>query len=130
MENLEKLLRKIEKNFTEKDKRQKVEFVYKGDTYEVLTMTRAEKMDLIFSFMGNHKNLKEVYQWMKPLIYKSFQLKDVALKAKDEGYIRTYYEVVDYLFEPEDLSEIMQFISKINNLEKITEEANELQKKQ
>lgn len=129
MENLEQLLKRVEKNFTEKDKREKVEYVYKDNTFEVLTMTRKEKMDFVFSYKGDKKNVAAFYEWMKPFIYKSFQLKELALKAKEEGYIKTYYEIVDFLFDPEDLTKIMKFIAEINNMSNFSNEVNDFQKK-
>ena len=130
MENLEKLLKTVEKNFTDKDKREKFEYVYNDNTFEVLTLTRKEKMDLMFSFSGDKTSQKDVYEWMKPCIYKTFQLKELAIRAKEEGYINTYYEIIDFLFEPEDFGNILSFIFKINNLKNFSKEVNELQKKQ
>ena len=129
MENLEKMLKRVEKNFLEKNERKKVEYTYKDMSFEVLTFNRAEKAELLFSWVGGEYNLKDVYMWLKPWIYKAFQLKDIAVKAKEEGYIKTYYEVIDYLFDPEDIPKIMEFIAKINDMKNITKEVNELQKK-
>ena len=130
MENLEQLLKMVEKNFTEKDKREKFEYEYKNNVFEVLTMTRKEKMDFVFSFHDDKKNAAAFYEWMKPCIYKSFQLKELAIKAKEEGYIKTYYEIVDFLFDPEDMTKIMKFIVKINNMSNFSNEVNDFQKKQ
>ena len=129
MENFEKLLKRVEKNFLEKDERKKVEYTYKDMNFEVLTFNRAEKAELLFSWSGEEHNLKAAYNWMKPWIYKAFQLKELAIKAKEEGYIKTYYEVMDYLFDPEDIPIIIDFIAKINDMKNMTKEVNELQKK-
>ena len=130
MDNLDKLLKRIENNYVNKDKREKHELVIKDHTYEVVTLTRSERFDLFFSQTINSKDAREVYKWLKPFIYKSLQLKDLAIKAKEEGYINSYLEVVDMLFETNEIQTIIEFILKINNLGKIKYEAIEAQKKQ
>lgn len=130
MNNLDKLLKKIEKNYADKDKREKHELVIKDETYEVITLTRSEKFDVFFSQDANFTTIKDVYKWLQPFIYKSLQLKDAAVKAKEEGYINSYLEVIDMLFEANEIQTIIEFILKINNLEKIKYEVIEAQKKQ
>ena len=130
MKNLEQLLKKVEKNYTDKNKREKVDFNLNGEIYEVLTLTRDEKFNLMFSKNKDFKTLKDIYDWVKPFIYKSFQLKDLALKAKEEGYINTYLEVVDMLFEADNIPLIIGYLFEINNLHAFKNEALELQKKQ
>ena len=94
MQNLENILKKVEENYHAKDKKEKTEFNLKGETYEVILLNRLEKADLIFSKQnGNFKNLKEIYEWLKPVIYKSFQLKEAVIKAKEKGFITSYYEI-------------------------------------
>ncbi len=129
MANLDKLLKKIEKNYNEKDKKEIFEYIYGDETFEVLSLNRAEKAEFIFSYKGKNQTFKEAYEWFKPWIYKSFQLKETAILAKENGYIKTFYEVVDMLFEPEDILSIMKFIYKINDLGNFTDEVNKLQKK-
>ena len=101
MENIEKLLKKIEFNYHNKDKKETAEFKINDETYNVLLLNRSEKANLIFSRQnGEFNNLKEIYEWLKPVIYKSFQLKEAAVEAKERGFIKSYYDVVDMLFEP------------------------------
>lgn len=130
MENLEELLKTVEKNFLDKDKKETVNFTLRGKEYEVLLFTRSEKAEMYFSKKRNMNEMKEIYEWIKPFIYKAFQLKEVAKKAKEEGYINTYYEIVDMLFEPEDIPLIVDFIFKANRMEHYEKEEIELQKKQ
>ena len=131
MQNLENILKKVEENYHAKDKKEKTEFNLKGETYEAILLNRLEKADLIFSKQnGNFKNLKEIYEWLKPVIYKSFQLKEAAIKAKEKGFITSYYEISDMLFEPEDIIEIISFLIKANNLQNFKKEEFEFEKKQ
>ena len=132
MQNLDKLLRKIEKNQENKDKTEVKELTIDGETYEIRTFTRQEKREFIYAQDTNAKNMTagDIVKKMKPLIYKVMNLSELAVKAKDEGYIKTYYDVVEALFEPEQILEIIGFITEINNIGgvDIKEELDELKK--
>lgn len=131
MENLEKLLKKIEFNYHNKDKKETAEFKINDETYNVLLLNRSEKANLIFSRQnGDFNNLKEIYEWLKPVIYKSFQLKEAAVEAKERGFIKSYYDVVDMLFEPPDIIKIIEFLLKANNLQNFKNEELAFEKKQ
>lgn len=131
MENLEKLLKKIEFNYHNKDKKETAEFKINDETYSVLLLNRSEKANLIFSRQnGDFNNLKEIYEWLKPVIYKSFQLKEAAVEAKERGFIKSYYDVVDMLFEPPDIIKIIEFLLKANNLQNFKNEELAFEKKQ
>lgn len=131
MENIEKLLKKIEFNYHNKDKKETAEFKINDETYNVLLLNRSEKANLIFSRQnGEFNNLKEIYEWLKPVIYKSFQLKEAAVEAKERGFIKSYYDVVDMLFEPPDIIKIIEFLLKANNLQNFKNEELTFEKKQ
>ena len=131
MENIEKLLKKIEFNYHNKDKKETAEFKINDETYNVLLLNRSEKANLIFSRQnGEFNNLKEIYEWLKPVIYKSFQLKEAAVEAKERGFIKSYYDVVDMLFEPPDILKIIEFLLKANNLQNFKNEELAFEKKQ
>lgn len=130
MENLDKLLRKIEKNYSDKEKRESSTLTIKDNDYEVVTLTRSEKSDLFFSQTKELKTMKDIYKWLQPFIYKSLQLKPLALKAKEMGYINSYYEIIDMLFEVDEIAQIVKYIFKINNLENYKDEVLDFQKKQ
>lgn len=66
----------------------------------------------------------------KPVIYKSFQLKEAAVEAKERGFIKSYYDVVDMLFEPPDIIKIIEFLLKANNLQNFKNEELAFEKKQ
>lgn len=61
MNNLDKLLKKIEKNYLERNKREEVDFHLKGEVYRVSLLNRMEKMELLFSGYSKMNNLKEIY---------------------------------------------------------------------
>ena len=131
MENIEKNLKKIEFNYHNKDKKETAEFKINDETYNVLLLNRSEKANLIFSRQnGEFNNLKEIYEWLKPVIYKSFQLKEAAVEAKERGFIKSYYDVVDMLFEPPDIIKIIEFLLKANNLQNFKNEELAFEKKQ
>ena len=130
--NIDKLLKKVEKNALNKDKQEVKQFTVGGETFDVLTMTRKEKCDFIYSRDASKTdmNIGELVKWAKPYIYRALQLKDLAVKAINAGYIEKYHDVVDYLFEPTEILEIIAFITEINNMTMVQEEELEEIKKQ
>ncbi len=132
MANLDKLLRKIEKNKETENEVKTYPLEIAGETFDVRTMTRKEKRDFIYSQDANSSTLKadDLVKKMKPFIYKALNLAPLAEKAKDAGYIKSYYDVVEELFEPTEIFEIIAFIMKINNVtgEEPKEELEEIKK--
>lgn len=132
MANLDKLLRKIEKNKETENETKTYPLEIAGETFDVRTMTRKERRDFIYSQDANSSTLKadDLVKKMKPFIYKALNLAPLAEKAKDAGYIKSYYDVVEELFEPTEIFEIIAFIMKINNVtgEEPKEELEEIKK--
>jgi spore coat protein CotH len=95
-------------------------------------MTRKEKRDFTYLQDANIDTLTadELVKKMKPFIYKALNLAPLAEKAKDEGYIKSYYDVIEALFEPTEIFEIIAFIMKINNVtgQEPKEELEEIKK--
>lgn len=133
MANLDKLLKKIEKNYNEADKQETKEFTVGGETFEVLTLTRAEKSKFLYNYStktdGTQK-LGDMVEWARPYIYRSLKLSEIALKAKEAGYIKKYHDVVDMLFEPSEIIEIISFIMEINKIgaDDVEENISEIKK--
>lgn len=132
MANLDKLLRKIEKNKETENETKTYPLEIAGETFDVRTMTRKERREFIYSQDANSSTLKadDLVKKMKPFIYKALNLAPLAEKAKDAGYIKSYYDVVEELFEPTEIFEIIAFIMKINNVtgEEPKEELEEIKK--
>jgi N-acetylmuramoyl-L-alanine amidase CwlA len=118
MANLDKLLRKIEKNKETENETKTYPLEIAGETFDVRTMTRKEKQDFIYAQDANSANMTagDLIKKMKPFIYKSLDLAQLATRAKEDGYIKSYYDVVEALFEPNELLEIINFIIEINNI--------------
>jgi hypothetical protein len=117
--NLDKLLKKIEINYNEAEKQEKHALVIGGESYEVLTMTRAEKSKFMYSYSmstENKQKLGDMIEWARPFIYRSLQLAKLAERAKTAGYIKKYYDVIDMLFEPSEIMEIIAFLIEINKI--------------
>ena len=129
MTALEELLKTVEKNYQDRNKREKIEYYIGGKKFDVVLLTRAERFELYFSRMASNNTFKGFYDWVKPAIYKCFQLKDLALKAKEEGYIKNYYDIIEMLFSPDEIQEIINFILRENQIGMGTKEAIEAQKK-
>ena len=82
-------------------------------------MTRSEKQRFVYALEGK-KNITagEIVKKMKPFIYQTLGLSELAVKAKDAGYIDSYYNVIDALFEPDEILEIIGFVMDINGISK------------
>lgn len=120
MANLDKLLRKIEKNAEIGNEPERTEYKIAGETFEVRKLTRKEKSELMYSLeVGKSPKAGDLVKMMIKPIYNCFNLKDLAVKAKDAGHIKSYYDVVEMLFEPEEIFEIIGYIFEINNLANI-----------
>lgn len=129
MINFDKYLKKIEKNYQEKEKRTTTEFKIKDDVYEVILPNRSEKIELFLSKKAKFESVKDIFEWLKPTIYKSFQLKNLAIKAKEDGYINTYYEIIELLFDGEDIAKIIDFFLQHLNESQVLSKELEFQKK-
>lgn len=132
MANLDKLLKKIEKNKETENDVKVHQLTIGDDTFDVKTMTRSEKRNFIYAQEAGKTNMTagDIIKKMKPFVYKALDLKELAVKAKDAGFINSYHDVVEALFEPEQIIEIIAFITEINNIsEKDIEEDVEETKK-
>lgn len=132
MANLDKLLRKIEKNKETENDVKTYPLEIAGEKFEVKTMTRKEKREFIYAQEAGGSNMTagDIVRKMKPFVYKALDLAPLATKAKDEGLIKSYYDVVEALFEPEQILEIIGFITNINGITSgnVEEEIEEIKK--
>lgn len=132
MANLDKLLKKIEKNKETENDVKVHQLTIGDDTFDVKTMTRSEKRNFIYAQEAGKANMTagDIIKKMKPFVYKALDLKELAVKAKDAGFINAYHDVVEALFEPEQIIEIIAFITEINNISEkdITEDVEETKK--
>lgn len=132
MANLDKLLRKIEQNKETENDTKTFPLEIAGEKFDVRTMTRKEKRDFIYAQEAGTANMTagDIVKRMKPFVYKALDLAPLATKAKDEGLIKSYYDVVEALFEPEQILEIISFITTINGItsENVNEEIEEIKK--
>ena len=132
MANLDKLLKKIEHNIETENEVSTHELKIAGETFQVKTMTRREKRDFIYAQETNKNNFTvgEIVKKMKPFVYRALDLAPLAVKAKDAGYIKSNYDVVETLFEPEQIITILDFIMEINkiSISDLSEEVDEIKK--
>lgn len=131
--NLDKLLKKLEINKNTENEQKTYPLEIGGDTYEVKTFTRSQKRDFMYAFETGQNKLKigDVIKRSIPFIYKALNLSLLAERAKQDKLIVKYNDVVELLFEPEELMQIIAFIMEINGIsEKQTDEDVEEIKKQ
>lgn len=121
--NLNDLLKKIEEKSAAKDETKSYELVVNGETYNVRTLTRSEKRDMFYSRkIKNESTVGDVVKWAIPYIYKSLQLAQAAQAAKDEKYITRFHDIVEMIFEPDEIIDIIAFITDINNISQDSKE--------
>lgn len=118
MANLDKLLKRIEHNKETQNDVKSYPLTIGGETFEVSTMSKLEKRNFIYAQETSKTTLTvgEMVKKMKPFIYKALDLKELAVRAKEAGYITSYYDVVEALFQPEEIVEIIAFLAEINNV--------------
>lgn len=132
MANLDKLLRKIELNKEKENEVKTFPLTIGEETFDVKSMTRSEKRQFIYAQETGKSSMTagDIVKKMKPFIYKALDLKELAVKAKEAGFIQSYYDVVEALFEPEQIIEIIAFITEINGITAavVEDELEELKK--
>lgn len=130
--NLDKLLKKLELNKNTENEQKTYPLEIGGETFQVKTMTRAKKREFLYMNEIGQNKLKvgDVVKRAIPFIYHSLDLSALAERAKQDKLIVKYYDVVELLFEPDEIVQIIAFITEINNLSDagVEEEINEIKK--
>lgn len=130
--NLDKLLKKLELNKASENEQKTYPFTIGGETYEVKTLTRAKRREFLYAFETGGQKLRigDIVKRAIPFIYTSFDLAPLAERAKQDKLIVKYHDVVELLFEPDEIVQIVSFIMEINNLSdaKAEEEVDEIKK--
>lgn len=132
--NLDRLLKKIERNKLSENEQKTFTLSVGGENYEIKTLTRVKKREFLYMNEIGRANLT-IGDFVKksiPYIYISVVgLKELAQKAKGNNLIVRYHDVVEYLFEPDEIIQIVAFMAEINNISpKLVEEDVEDIKKQ
>ena len=116
--NLDKLLKKIELNKNSENDQKTYPLTIGGETYEVKTLTRAKKREFFYMNEIGKTNLKigDVVKQSIPFIYNSLNLAQLAERAKQDKLIVKYYDIVELLFEPDEIIQIIAFMTEINGI--------------
>ena len=131
--NLDKLLKKLELNKASENEQKTYPFTIGGETYEVKTLTRTKKREFFYMNEIGKTNLKvgDIVKQSIPFIYHSLNLAPLAERAKQDKLIVKYYDIVELLFEPDEIVQIIAFMTEINGIsEKQADEDVEAIKKQ
>ena len=131
--NLDKLLKKLELNKANENEQKTYPLTIGGETYEVKTLTRAKKREFFYMNEIGKTNLKvgDIVKQSIPFIYHSLNLAPLAERAKQDKLIVKYYDIVELLFEPDEIVQIIAFMTEINGIsEKQADEDVEAIKKQ
>lgn len=114
MENLDKYLKRIEDNLNYKTEEYEIEVKSIGNTMKIRTLTLPEQRAWYNSMPIGGTKLVGDYTTnptFRKIIYDVMDLKEIAVVAKEKGLIKSYYDVLDYLFTVEDLVDIIKDIS-------------------
>ena len=131
--NLDKLLKKLELNKANENEQKTYPLTIGGEAYEVKTLTRAKKREFFYMNEIGKTNLKvgDIVKQSIPFIYHSLNLASLAERAKQDKLIVKYYDIVELLFEPDEIVQIIAFMTEINGIsEKQADEDVEAIKKQ
>ena len=131
--NLDKLLKKLELNKANENEQKTYPLTIGGETYEVKTLTRAKKREFFYMNEIGKTNLKvgDIVKQSIPFIYHSLNLAPLAERAKQDKLIVKYSDIVELLFEPDEIVQIIAFMTEINGIsEKQADEEVEAIKKQ
>nr|DAO32546.1 MAG TPA: hypothetical protein [Caudoviricetes sp.] len=131
--NLDKLLKKIELNKQSENEVKTFPLTIGDETYQIRTLTRAKKREFLYMNEIGKSNLTigDIVKKSIPYIYQSIEgIKDLAERAKQEKLIVKYYDVIEYLFEPDEIIEIVGFMTEINNIseKQMEEDVEEIKK--
>ncbi len=131
--NLDKLLKKIELNKQTENEVKTFPLTIDGETYQIRTLTRAKKREFLYMNEIGKSNLTigDIVKKSIPYIYQSIEgIKNLAERAKQEKLIVKYYDVIEYLFEPDEIIEIVGFMTEINNIseKQMEEDVEEIKK--
>lgn len=131
--NLDKLLKKIELNKNTENDQKTYPLTIGGETYEVKTLTRAKKREFFYMNEIGKTNIKvgDIVKQSIPFVYHSLNLAPLAERAKQDKLIVKYHDIVELLFEPDEIVQIIAFMTEINGIsEKQADEDVESIKKQ
>lgn len=134
MSKLETYLKKIEENKAnaEKTEKKSVFLPDLNEDFEFRTMTRSEKRDLKFNLAFDIKCMQDVFSnpKVRKIIYDCCELAQIADEAKKKGLIKTYYDVIDMLFSPDDMIVLWEAFLNENNLDKASAKKEDEEKKE
>ena len=116
--NLDKLLKKLELNKASENEQKTYPFTIGGETYDVKTLTRTKKREFFYMNEIGKTNLKvgDIVKQSIPFIYHSLNLAPLAERAKQDKLIVKYYDIVELLFEPDEIVQIIAFMTEINGI--------------
>lgn len=116
---LDKYLKIVEENKRDVETSERSVFLKDmGEEFTFRTLTPSEIREVTFSLPYNTKCFQDIYQnsVFRKTIYKACNLAPLATKAKEKGLISTYYDIIDYLFSPNDILELWLAIMNENKI--------------
>lgn len=99
-----------------------------NDEFTFRTLTRKEVREITFSLPYNTKCFQDIYnnKVFRKTIYNCCGLAPLATKAKEQGLINTYYDIIDYLFSSDDIVTLWLAIMEENKIGESLEKDDDL----
>lgn len=116
---LDKYLKIVTENKKEKEPQERSVFLKDmGEEFTFRTLTPAEVREVTFSLPYDTKCFADIYKnkVFKKTIYNACNLAPLATKAKEQGVIASYYDIIDYLFSPNDVLDLWLAIMEENKI--------------
>lgn len=119
MKSLDEYLKKLEDAKNKETEKHIIHIDSLDDDMEIRTLSHAEKKELVYSERIRKETVGDMLTAvMIKTIYNCMNLSEIAVAAKERGLINSYYDIVEHLFEPDDLADIIGKIYEINGLSK------------
>lgn len=98
------------------------------EDFSFRTFTPAEVREVTFSLPYDTKCFADIYKSkvFRKTVYNVCDLAPLATKAKEQGLISSYYDIIDYLFSPNDILELWLAIMRENNIGSSVQKDEEL----
>lgn len=115
--DIEKYLKVIEAEKNRPEEKHIVHIKSLDEDMEIRTLTHSERRDLIYSQRIKKVTIGDMLTpEMIKTIYSCMDLKKIAVPAKEKGLIQSYYDIIEYLFKPDDIADIILKIYEINGM--------------
>lgn len=115
--DIEKYLKIVEAEKNRPTEKHTIHIKSLDDDMEIRTLTHSERRNLIYAQRIKKVTVGDMLTpEMIRTIYSCMGLKEIAIPAKEKGLIQSYYDIIEFLFTPDDIADIILKIYEINGM--------------